>query len=94
LAYYVNFNYQAPNSFNRSLVYGRLCTLFKVNNPGKYSQALSEVCGGKLANVVVENPEVARDLLKHGHMQGRVTFIPRVGIHAKRIDKNTLEYFK
>lgn len=54
----VECNYDTPNAFfKRNLVYGRLCTLFKVKDK-KYMTALSELAFRNLSSVVIENPKV------------------------------------
>jgi len=40
-------------------VHGRLCTLFKVKDK-KHHVALSELAGGKLANIVIDSPEIGK----------------------------------
>jgi chromosome segregation ATPase len=54
----VECNYDSPNAlFKRNLVYGRLCTLFKVKDK-KHMTAISELAIKSLSSVVIENPKV------------------------------------
>ena len=65
LAPFVRFEYQSPYpTFNRDEVFGRLATLFSVQEPKKHCPALQEVAGGKIRNVVVATDRVAGELLK------------------------------
>jgi len=60
LKYFVECNYEPPfPKFSRSSVHGRLCTLFKVKDK-KHHVALSELAGGKLANIVIDSPEIGK----------------------------------
>jgi structural maintenance of chromosome 2 len=42
--------------------------------------------GGKLFNVVIDDELVGKDLIKHGNMKKRVTFIPLSKIDPRIVD--------
>lgn len=49
------------------------------------STALEIAAGGKLYNIVVENEQVGKDLLKNGQLKKRVTIIPLSKITAYKL---------
>ena len=92
IAFIVQFDYQNPYAnFNRSLVYGRFSTLFKVQELEKYSVALNAVAGNKLLQVVVEDKNVAKDILQSRVLRHHVTFVPLQQIHVERLPRANVE---
>jgi structural maintenance of chromosome 2 len=72
------FEYTRPRSdFNDSAVKGFIAELVSI--PKQYqpwTEALEICAGGRLYSVVVENDQVAADLLNNGGLKKRVTIIP------------------
>lgn len=88
------FEYDNPTpSFNRSLVLGPLISLVSAKDP-KFSLALETVAGGRLFNVVVADEKVASQLLEHGGLRKRMTFIPLTKINSHPIPKSKLDAAK
>ena len=55
IKYLCDFQFNSPyQGFDRNQVCGRICTLFRVKNVEKFGVALSEICGARLRNIVVE----------------------------------------
>ena len=65
-----------------------VCSLFDVADV-TYATALEVTAGGRLYNVVVDTETTAKNLLKNGQLQSRVTFIPLNKIEGKTIDDRT-----
>lgn len=73
---HLTFNYTNPTpNFDKRKVYGLVCDLFTVKDP-RASRALEVAAGGRLFNVVVDNEETGKLLLKNGRLNRRVTIIP------------------
>lgn len=70
-----DFTYQAPENFDKSKVKGIVANLFDVKDE-KTATALEVTAGGKLYNVVVDDENVGKQLIKHGKLNRRVTIIP------------------
>ena len=76
---HISFRYSDPiPNFDRGKVKGLVAELIRMDSQvaSKYSSALEVAAGGKLYNVVVENDQVAGQLLDKGKLQKRVTIIP------------------
>lgn len=76
---HISFRYSDPTpNFDRSKVKGLVAELIRMDSQvaGKYGSALEVAAGGRLYNVVVENDQVASQLLDKGRLQKRVTIIP------------------
>eukprot|EP00924_Labyrinthula_sp_SR-Ha-C_P012997 augustus_masked-scaffold_12-processed-gene-6.52-mRNA-1 protein AED:0.04 eAED:0.06 QI:0/-1/0/1/-1/1/1/0/1286 len=74
---------------NPKHVYGRLMNLFKIKTP-ETLLALELICGGKLANIVVENKNVGIQLLKNGNFHRRETILPLKELQTKQLDAKIL----
>ncbi|KAK0422597.1 hypothetical protein QR680_007660 [Steinernema hermaphroditum] len=70
----VDFRSPQPN-FDRNLVKGTVAANISVKDP-KFAVAIEVVAGGALANIIVQHPNVGRDLLHNKCFNQRVTFIP------------------
>ena len=91
LAALVRFEYQSPyQSFQRSTVCGKLCTLFRIKDPQKFAVSLKEVIGGRVANVVVEKSQTASEILKAKVLRERVTFMPIDKMQVRSVDPDKL----
>lgn len=92
----IDFQYSRPSAnFNDSLVRGIVAQLFELPETSNDKALALQVCaGGRLYNVVVENSEVATQLLERGQLKRRVTIIPLDKIHASSIDPRTVDYAK
>ncbi|XP_077545843.1 structural maintenance of chromosomes 2 [Haemaphysalis longicornis] len=87
---HLTFNYTNPTpNFDKRKVYGLVCDLFTVKDP-RASRALEVAAGGKLFNVVVDNEETGKLLLKHGRLNRRVTIIPLNKITGYDVDARVL----
>ena len=82
----MDFEYDAPPSFDRSRVKGLVATLVSLK-PEDYnkSTALEITAGGRLYNVVVETEQVGKELLQNARLRKRVTIIP-----LNKIDRGTI----
>lgn len=87
----VGFSYRdpAPN-FDRKRVKGVLARLFGVRDPAM-ATALEVVAGGKLYNVVLDSEQTGKQLLTHGNLQRRHTFIPLNKIEARSLGQSTID---
>lgn len=84
------FNYSDPcPGFDRRKVIGPVCQLFKVKDP-KWDRAIEAAAGGKLYHVVVDSDETAKELLKRGNLQRRVTFIALNKVRGSFVDDQTI----
>ncbi|OQR67739.1 structural maintenance of chromosomes protein 2-like [Tropilaelaps mercedesae] len=84
------FNYSDPYpGFDRAKVVGPVCQLFQLKDP-KWAKAIEAAAGGKLFQVIVDTDETAKELLKHGRLQRRVTIIPLNKIRGVDVDKGRL----
>ncbi|RUS21454.1 hypothetical protein BC937DRAFT_92655 [Endogone sp. FLAS-F59071] len=74
----LEFQYTNPTpNFNRLTVKGLVAELIDLSKENADAATALEVCaGGKLYNVVIENDTVGSQLLEHGKLRKRVTFIP------------------
>lgn len=87
----MRFEYQSPyQSFQRSTVCGKLCTLFRIKDPQKFAVSLKEVIGGRVANVVVEKSQTASEILKAKVLRERVTFMPIDKMQVRSVDPDKL----
>lgn len=84
------FNYSDPYpGFDRSKVLGPVCQLFQLKDP-KWARAIEAAAGGKLFQVIVDTDETAKQLLKNGRLQRRVTIIPLNKIRGSDVDRGRL----
>ncbi|CAI2175919.1 7498_t:CDS:10 [Funneliformis geosporum] len=75
----------------RAQIKGLVAELINLNPQHMQCSLALEICaGGKLYNLVVENDEVATQLLKNGQFQKRVTIIPLNKIQAYRLSAERL----
>ncbi len=83
----VKFTFSDPYpGFDRSQVKGTVAELVTLpESSTRYSHALEIAAGGRLYNVVVDNEEVASNLLEKGKLTRRVTIIPLNKIVAKTV---------
>lgn len=86
---YSNFNYKRSQSLNENTVKGSIAKLVTIKSP-EVAIALETVAGGKLWNVVVDNEETGKKLLKSG-LEKRVTIIPLNKILARTIPPDKLD---
>lgn len=87
---HMSFHYTDPvRNFDRRKVYGLVCDLFKVKDP-RASRALEMAAGGKLFNVVVDNEETGKLLLKNGRLKRRVTLIPLNKITSREVEPQVI----
>ncbi|KAK6457223.1 chromosome segregation and condensation [Scheffersomyces xylosifermentans] len=92
----IDFHYSKPfPNFDDGLVRGIVAQLFDLPEESNDKALALQVCaGGRLYNVVVENSDVATQLLERGQLKRRVTIIPLDKIKARSIDPRTVEYAK
>ncbi|XP_022698778.1 structural maintenance of chromosomes protein 2-like isoform X2 [Varroa jacobsoni] len=87
---HLTFSYHDPYpSFDRSKVIGPVCQLFRLKDQ-KWARAIEAAAGGKLFQVIVDTDETAKELLKHGRLQRRVTIIPLNKIRGSNVGKDRL----
>lgn len=92
--YRLAFRYSEPErNFNHSLVKGLVCKLIRVKDR-KFCTALETAAGERLYNVIIENDEVGKKLLKYGELQSRTTFIPLNQIRGHSMDNRTINLAK
>ncbi|XP_022657981.1 structural maintenance of chromosomes protein 2-like [Varroa destructor] len=85
------FNYRDPyHGFDRSKVIGPVCQLFQLKDR-KWARAVEAAAGGKLFQVIVDNDKTAKQLLKNGQLQRRVTIIPLNKIRGSEVDQSRLQ---
>ncbi|XP_064477399.1 structural maintenance of chromosomes protein 2-like [Ornithodoros turicata] len=85
------FHYADPvRNFDRSKVLGLVCDLFSVKDP-QASRALELAAGGRLYNIVVDNEETGKLLLKNGKLKRRVTIIPLNKIAGRSVEPQVLK---
>jgi len=74
----LNFDYEDPTpNFDRRKVKGVAAQLISLPREHLNKATALEIAGGgKLFNVVVEDDQVGKNLIKNGRMKKRVTFIP------------------
>jgi structural maintenance of chromosome 2 len=83
----LGFDYDSPYpGFDRSKVKGLVASLISLK-PSDYDKAtaLEITAGGRLYNVIVQDPQVGQDLIDKGHLRKRVTIIPLNGIRDRRL---------
>ncbi|KAJ3479001.1 hypothetical protein NLI96_g9374 [Meripilus lineatus] len=87
----LNFDYSSPSpNFDRSKVKGLVASLVHLERDDyNKSTALEIAAGGRLYNVVVDNPQVGSELLQNGRLKKRVTIIPLTQIEAHMISPQT-----
>ncbi|KAI0034810.1 condensin complex subunit SMC2 [Vararia minispora EC-137] len=88
----LEFNYSDPGPpFDARKVRGLVATLISIDKENyNKSTALEIAAGSKLYNVVVEDAETGKQLLKGGRMRKRVTMIPLNQIRGFRITAEKL----
>jgi len=87
----VGFSYREPApNFDRRRVKGVLARLFGVRDPAM-ATALEVVAGGKLYNVVLDSEQTGKQLLTHGNLQRRHTFIPLNKIEGRSLPQSTID---
>jgi structural maintenance of chromosome 2 len=74
----LRFDFQDPDrNFDRRRVRGKVAELFRLKGKDtSMSVALEVVAGSRLHNVVVDNEEIAAQLIKKGQLRTRNTFLP------------------
>eukprot|EP01117_Protostelium_nocturnum_P014197 TRINITY_DN5380_c0_g1_i1.p1 TRINITY_DN5380_c0_g1~~TRINITY_DN5380_c0_g1_i1.p1 ORF type:complete len:799 (-),score=367.12 TRINITY_DN5380_c0_g1_i1:1121-3517(-) len=86
-----DFRYSDPEKgFDRSKVKGLVANLITVEEP-KATLALEVVAGGKLFNVIVDNEETGKQLLKNGKLARRVTILPLNNINKRKVEDKTVK---
>lgn len=78
------------SSFKKDSVKGVVCTLLTVKDKNA-AYALDIAAGGKLYDVIVDTEKTCKILLKYGHLQQRVTFIPLNKINGKPMQENIIK---
>lgn len=82
-----DFQYTDPRpKFDRRKVRGTVAKLVRVPDPTK-ATALEVAAGGRLYQVVVDNDDTAKDLLKNGKLARRVTILPLNKIRHSVLDE-------
>ena len=90
----LRFQYQDPvRDFDRRQVRGKVAKLFRVKEE-EFCSGLQAVAGGKIHNVVIDSDTVGSQLLKHGRLQQRATFIPLNKISGNKMSANSVEAAK
>ena len=83
----LGFDYDSPYpGFDRSKVKGLVASLIslKASDYDK-ATALEITAGGRLYNVIVQDPQVGQDLIDKGRLRKRITIIPLNGIRDRRL---------
>lgn len=87
---HLTFHYSDPvKNFDRRKVFGLVCDLFTVKDP-RAARALELAAGGRLYNIVVDNEETGKLLLKNGKLRHRVTIIPLNKIVGRALEPQVL----
>uniref|UniRef100_A0A1E1XGS4 Structural maintenance of chromosomes protein n=1 Tax=Amblyomma aureolatum TaxID=187763 RepID=A0A1E1XGS4_9ACAR len=87
---HLSFHYTDPvRNFDRRKVYGLVCDLFTVRDE-RATRALEMAAGGKLFNIVVDNEETGKLLLKNGRLKRRVTIIPLNKITGRDVEPQVI----
>jgi structural maintenance of chromosome 2 len=82
-----DFQYTNPKpNFDRRKVHGTVAKLVRAIDPAK-ATALEVAAGGRLYQVVVDNDDTAKDLLKNGKLARRVTILPLNKIRHTVLDQ-------
>ncbi|ORZ33933.1 RecF/RecN/SMC [Catenaria anguillulae PL171] len=91
-AHLIDFHFHDPRQgFDRSQVHGPVASLFDVPDEHKNKiNALECGIGGRLQNVVVDSEVVASELLRHGNLSQRTTFIPLNKIRGQVISNDVM----
>lgn len=80
------FRYDNPTAnWDSRRVKGLASNLFRIKDQ-KYSRALSSMIGGSWRNVVTDNDETGKLLLKNGNLQQRTTIIPLSKMNSRTIE--------
>ncbi|VDK87782.1 unnamed protein product, partial [Litomosoides sigmodontis] len=88
---YLKFDYSDPYpNFDRRLVNGVVAKLFRIRD-FRFATALEVAGGGALYNVIVQNAQTGRDLLKSGNLKHRVTILPLDKIEGRVLDGRKLQ---
>ncbi|KAL3994489.1 RecF/RecN/SMC N terminal domain family protein [Acanthocheilonema viteae] len=88
---YLKFDYSDPYpNFDRGLVNGIVAKLFRIRD-FRFATALEVAGGGALYNVIVQNAQIGRDLLKNGNLKHRVTILPLDKIEGRVLDSRKLK---
>ena len=86
-----DFKYTNPSrNFDPRKVKGTVASLVSVKD-NKHMRALEIVAGGKLRQVVVDDAQTSKDLIKHGKLKRRVTIIPQDKIRDKTLPADKLQ---
>jgi structural maintenance of chromosome 2 len=83
----LSFDYDSPYpGFDRSKVKGLVASLISLK-PSDYDKAtaLETTAGGRLYNIIVQDPQVGQDLIDKGRLRKRITIIPLNGIRDRRL---------
>lgn len=83
----LSFDYDSPYSgFDRTKVKGLVASLISLK-PSDYDKAtaLEITAGGRLYNVIVQDPQIGQDLIDKGRLRKRITIIPLNGIRDRRL---------
>ena len=86
-----DFKYSKPSrDFDSRKVKGTVASLVAVRED-KHMRALEIVAGSKLRQVVVDDAQTSKDLIKHGKLKRRVTIIPQDKIKDKTLPRDKLQ---
>ncbi|XP_058799887.1 structural maintenance of chromosomes protein 2 isoform X2 [Phymastichus coffea] len=87
----LRFYYKDPEpNFRRQSIKGLVCKSITVKDK-RAAYALEIAAGGKLYNVMVDNEEIGKKLLKNGQLQTRVTIIPLNKISGRPMDQRIVD---
>ncbi|GLD91902.1 hypothetical protein PINS_up000435 [Pythium insidiosum] len=87
----LDFKYSDPyKNFQRDKVKGVLANLLETKHDWS-ALALEIAAGGKLYQIVVDNEQTAKDILKFGRLMNRVTIIPLNRISRRTIESRKVE---
>ncbi|TMW60827.1 hypothetical protein Poli38472_000869 [Pythium oligandrum] len=90
----LDFKYTDPHrNFQRDKVKGVLANLLETKHEWS-ALALEIAAGGKLYQVVVDNEQTAKDILKFGRLANRVTIIPLNRISRRTVESRKVEKAK
>ncbi|KAI8807223.1 structural maintenance of chromosomes protein 2 [Cladochytrium replicatum] len=92
----VLFEYRDPvPSFDRGKVKGLVANLVDIPKENESRYLAVETCaGGRLYNVVITDEVVGKQLIEHGGLKNRVTFIPLNKIRPNVMNSDCLGYAK
>lgn len=79
--------------FDRTKVRGPVARLLRVKDPAT-TRALEVVAGSRLYHIVVDDNTVAQQLLEHGQLKKKYTFLPLNKLNASSLDDKLVQRAK